>query len=132
MIAPVKIQIRFSDLDVLGHVNNSVYLSYFEMARVHYFKELVGENWDWRKLGFVIAKNEVEYLKSVLIEHEPLIYVYTENIGAKSFALEYELIVNNEVYAKGKSVQVCFDAIANQTIAIPEKMRNALTSIVRV
>jgi acyl-CoA thioester hydrolase len=132
MITPVKIQIRFSDLDVLGHVNNSVYLSYFEMARVHYFKELVGENWDWRTLGFVIAKNEVEYIKSVLIEHEPLIYVYTEHIGTKSFALEYELKVNNEIFAKGRSVQVCFDAIAHKTIAIPDKMKTALTTIVRV
>lgn len=131
MIEPVKIQVRFSDLDVLGHVNNSVYLSYFEMARVHYFKELVGENWDWKKLGFVIAKNEVEYIKSVLIEHEPHIYVYTEHVGTKSFALGYDLMVNNEVFAKGKSIQVCFDAVAQCTIEVPDKMRKALGTIIR-
>ena len=51
MISPATIQVRFADLDVMGHVNNSVYLSYFEMTRVHYFKELVGANWDWRNEG---------------------------------------------------------------------------------
>lgn len=131
MIDPVKIQVRFSDLDVLGHVNNSVYLSYFEMARVHYFKEMVGEHWDWKQLGFVIAKNEIEYIKSVLIKHEPKIYVYTEHIGTKSFTLGYDLVVENEIFAKGRSVQVCFDALAHCTIEVPEKMRIALESIIR-
>lgn len=131
MIEPAKIQVRFSDLDVLGHVNNTIYLSYFEMARVHYFKEMVGEQWDWRKLGFVLAKNEIEYFKSVLLQHEPLIYVFAEHIGSKSFTLGYELVVDNEIFAKGKSVQVCFDASTQQSIIIPEKMRIALQSIIR-
>ncbi len=59
MMTPAKIQVRFTDLDVLGHVNNNVYLSYFEMTRVHYFKELLGENWDWRKFGIVLVKNDL-------------------------------------------------------------------------
>jgi len=37
MIDPFKVQIRFADIDVMGHVNNAVYLSYFEMAPGHYF-----------------------------------------------------------------------------------------------
>lgn len=131
MIQPAKIQVRFSDLDVLGHVNNNIYLSYFEMARVHYFKEIVGESWDWHKLGFVLARNEIEYIKSVLLKHQPLIYVYTEHIGTKSFTLAYELTVEDEIFAKGKSVQVCFDATIQKTINIPEKMRLGLEKLIR-
>jgi acyl-CoA thioester hydrolase len=131
MIEPAKIQVRFTDLDVLGHVNNNIYLSYFEMARVHYFKELLGINWDWQKFGIVIAKNEVEYLKSVLLQHEPQITVFTEQLGTKSFTLGYELHVNNEVYAKGKSVQVCFDATTQSSIPIPDQMRFALEKIIK-
>ena len=131
MIAPAKIQVRFSDLDVLGHVNNTIYLSYFEMARVHYFKELLGEGWDWNKFGIVLAKNEVEYFKSVLLNHEPLITIYTEHIGSKSFTLGYELHVNNELFAKGKSIQVCFDASIQQSILVPDQMRLQLERIIR-
>ena len=131
MIAPAKIQVRFSDLDVLGHVNNTIYLSYFEMARVHYFKELLGEGWDWNKFGIVLAKNEVEYFKSVLLNHEPLITIYTEHIGSKSFTLGYELHVNNELFAKGKSIQVCFDASIQQSILVPDQMRMQLQRIIR-
>ena len=131
MIAPAKIQVRFSDLDVLGHVNNTIYLSYFEMARVHYFKELLGEGWDWNKFGIVLAKNEVEYFKSVLLNHEPLITIFTEHIGSKSFTLGYELHVNNELFAKGKSIQVCFDASTQKSILVPDQMRLQLERIIR-
>lgn len=131
MIAPAKIQVRFSDLDVLGHVNNTIYLSYFEMARVHYFKELLGESWDWNKFGIVLVKNEVEYFKSVLLNHEPLITIYTEHIGSKSFTLGYELHVNNELFAKGKSIQVCFDASIQQSILVPDQMCMQLERIIR-
>jgi len=129
MIQPATIQVRFSDLDVLGHVNNTIYFSYFELARVHYFRELLGIDWDWRQHGIVLVKNEAEYLKSVLISHTPEVFVFTETIGIKSFTLGYELKVNDEVFVKGRSVQVCYNAKTQQTIVIPEEMKSALMKI---
>ena len=49
MIEPLSIQVRFSDIDAMGHVNNAVYLSYFELARVYYFEKIMNESWDWKK-----------------------------------------------------------------------------------
>ena len=129
MIQPAKIQVRFSDLDVLGHVNNNIYFSYFELARVHYFSELLGIDWDWRQHGIVLVKNEAEYIKSVLISHTPEVRIITENIGTKSFTLSYELTVNGEVFVKGRSVQVCYNAETQQTIAVPEEMKSALMKL---
>lgn len=131
MIEPAKIQVRFSDLDVLGHVNNNIYLSYFEMARVHYFREMLGVDWNWKTAGFVLAKNEIEYIKSVLLTDEPTIEIYAEQIGTKSFTLGYELKVKDQIYTRGKSVQVCFDSLTQQSIPVPEKMRTALEQIIR-
>lgn len=131
MISPAKIQVRFSDLDVLGHVNNNIYLSYFEMTRVHYFRELLGEHWDWKKFGIVLAKNEVEYVRSVLLNDQPEIFMFTEHIGNKSFTLGYELMVKGHLFAKGRSVLVCFDAQAQETIPVPVKMREALAQLIR-
>jgi len=62
MINPPEIQIRFADIDIMGHVNNAVYLSYFEYTRVYYFEKLVGKKWDWKNNGTILIKNEVEYL----------------------------------------------------------------------
>jgi acyl-CoA thioester hydrolase len=126
MISPAKIQVRFADLDVMGHVNNSVYLSYFEMTRVHYFKELVGSNWNWRKEGVLLVRNEIDYLKPILLNDEPEIHMFLEKIGEKSISLLYEIKVNGEIHTKGKSVLVCFNAEEGKTIPVPVTMADAL------
>lgn len=131
MIEPAKIQVRFSDLDVLGHVNNSVYLSYFETARVHYFAHLLGAHWDWQKNGVILVKNEVEYHKPILLHDIPNVHIFTEKIGEKSFTLSYEIKVGEVLYTTGKSVLVCFDATTNATISIGSVMKEALDQLKR-
>lgn len=129
MIEPARIHVRFSDLDVLGHVNNSIYLSYFEIARVHYFGRLLGADWDWKKDGVILVKNEVEYIKPVLLHDEPFVHLSIQKIGSKSFTLSYELKVNGELYTKGSSVLVCFDSFKNETISIPAQMLHVLEKL---
>ena len=132
MIKPAEIQVRFSDLDVMGHVNNSIYLSYFEYTRVHYFGQLLGVDWDWNKNGVLLAKNEVEYLKPVFLSDVPVISMFTETIGIKSFTLSYEINVNNVITTQGKSTLVCYDATENKTIEIPELLKQALLKLKKV
>jgi acyl-CoA thioester hydrolase len=130
-IQPAKIQVRLVDLDVLGHVNNTYYFTYFEMARIHYFRELLGGDWDWQTFGMVLVRNEIDYIHSVLLHHEPEVVMYTESVGNKSFTLLYELLVGGVVFAKGRSVQVAFNAHTHETIVLPEEMKEALLSLQR-
>lgn len=129
MIKPAKIQVRFSDIDVMGHVNNAVYLSYFEMTRVHYFKELLGLEWDWKSYGILLVRNEIDYIKPILIQHVPEIHMYFEEAGSKSISLSYEVKVDGEIYTKGVSVLVSFDSRIGKTTVIPEEMRTALENL---
>lgn len=129
MIKPVKIQVRFADLDTMGHVNNSVYLSYFEYARVHYFNELLGLDWDWRKFGVLVARNEINYLKPVLLNDEPVVEILLDAIGTKSFSLMYEIRVGNELTTTGKSILVGFDASRQMSTEISEEWKEALKKL---
>lgn len=129
MIAPFKIQIRFSDIDMLGHVNNVVYLSYFEMARIHYFTQLVGQDWDWQSKGVVLVKNEVTYLKPITLYDKAEIKLFVTNLGRKSFTVEYEINVNDILHTTGSSVLVCYNNLMSQSIEMPENMRDALNKI---
>lgn len=131
MIEPARIHVRFSDLDVLGHVNNSIYLSYFEIGRVHYFAELLGRDWDWQRNGVLLVRNEVEYLKPILLHDAPYVHVFADHIGTKSFTLSYEIKVNDEVCSLGKSVLVCYDSSKNATIPIGPVMKEALELLKR-
>lgn len=130
-IPPLDIQIRFSDCDLMGHVNNACYLNYFELARMHYLTQLLPQNWDWKKHGIILKKNEVEYFKPLYIQDKPSISIFTESIGNKSFSLAYELHVNNDLKTKGSSLVVCFDFIENNTVEIYTELRNALNSLIK-
>jgi acyl-CoA thioester hydrolase len=130
-IEPVKIQIRYADLDALGHVNNSNYLTYFEIARVHYFNELLGKDWDWRNEGMILANSSLEFLKPLLIQHEAEVKISTLSVGTKSFELYYEISVDDVVFCSGKSVIVAFNSLRNETIPIPSVMREGLLRLQR-
>jgi acyl-CoA thioester hydrolase len=130
-IEPVKIQIRYADLDALGHVNNSNYLIYFEIARVHYFNELLGKDWDWRNEGMILANSSLEFLKPLLIQHEAEVKISTLSVGTKSFELYYEISVDDVVFCSGKSVIVTFNSLRNETIPIPSVMREGLLRLQR-
>ena len=130
MISPAKIQVRFADLDVMGHVNNTVYLSYFEMTRIHYFKQLVGANWDWHKEGVLLVRNEIDYLQPIILNDDPEIFMTLDKIGEKSISLLYEIKVNQEIYTKGKSILVCFNSEEGKTIPVPKAMAEALRKLI--
>ena len=128
-IPPLKIQVRFSDLDILGHVNNVIYLSYFEMARIHYFTALVGPNWDWLKEGVVLVKNDVEYHVPILLHDEPKIFLFVTEIRNKSFSLAYKIMINEKLHTTGGSTLVCFNSAIQQSIVIPPIMREGLSKL---
>lgn len=130
-IEPVKIQIRYADLDALGHVNNSNYLTYFEIARMHYFNALLGKDWDWRNEGMILANSSLEFLKPLLIQHEAEVKISTLSVGTKSFELYYEISVDDVVFCSGKSVIVAFNSLRNETIPIPSVMREGLLRLQR-
>jgi acyl-CoA thioester hydrolase len=126
---PATIQVRFRDCDVMGHVNNAVYLSYFEQARMHYFQQMVGEEWDWKKNGIILVKNEVTYLKPILLSDIPKIHVYLKEIGNKSFTLSYKVMVENNLVSTGLSKLVCFDFFDQKSVAVMPELVNGLNKL---
>lgn len=129
MVTPLKLSVRFSDCDMMQHVNNAVYLNYFEEARMHYFRQLLGKDWDWQRNGILLRKNELEYFKPVLL-HEPVeIHCFLRHIGEKSFTMAYEVRVNGELRTTGTSVLVCYNNAEQKSIPIPPGMRESLEKL---
>ncbi|MGB1019456.1 MAG: acyl-CoA thioesterase, partial [Chitinophagales bacterium] len=83
------IQIRWSDLDPLGHVNNAVFVTYFEIARGTYMLN-ASPRWNWQKDMFLIGNVNVNFLKELtMYAVNPKVSVRTKKMGTKSFVLEY-------------------------------------------
>lgn len=114
-----KIQIRFSDLDAFGHVNNAVFASYFEMARVNYFDDVLGKRINWKKNGMILAKNILEYNLPVFLKDNIICLSAVTRLGNKSIEIQNALIRDNNVLvATGIGTLVCFDYEENKTIEI--------------
>lgn len=123
-----KIQIRFNDVDMAGHVHNGVYLSYFEQARMDFFHQLFkGESWNWKSNGVVLAKNEISYHKPVYLHDHISVHTWVEKIGNSSFKMKYEINRNDsELCTSGSSTLVCFDFVRQEKVPFYEEWRNRL------
>jgi len=104
-------------------------LSYFEMTRVHYMEKLLGNKWDYNKDGFLLARNEIDYIKPLFLEDAPKIELKTMSMGNKSFTFTYTITVDGEVRTKGLSIMVCYNSSEGKTIPIPQKMREAFEKL---
>jgi acyl-CoA thioester hydrolase len=116
------IQIRFKDMDAFNHVNNAVHLTYFEVARTKYWRDLI--KWNWDEAGIIVARAEVDFLKPITLNDEIRVYVRTSRVGASSFDLEYAIVSMDKeskelVHSIGKTICVSFDYIINKPIPIP-------------
>ncbi len=127
----IPVQIRFKDIDMLGHVNSAVHLTYFEMARVSYFNHLDNElKIDWANMSFVVAKMEMEYKQQIMLGDKLYISVWVSRIGTKSFDMICSIVreaegIETEV-AKGLAIIVCFNFKTNQSVAVPESWKTKM------
>lgn len=124
---------RWNDLDSLGHVNNAIYVTYFEAARANYMAMACPE-WDWTKNMFLIGNVTVNFMREMLLTAKnPQVLMKTKEIGNKSFTIEYVIVSekNNEqiVHAQGSTTQVMFDMKTRTTIEIEEWIREGLSSL---
>ena len=122
------IPIRFSDMDLFGHANNAIFLTYFEQARSNFWKKII--HWNWDEMGIILAKAEVEFINPVVLTDELFAYVKTSRVGKSSFDIDYILVAenlnNHSIKAKGKTIQVAFDYKSNKPAQIPEIYKNKM------
>ena len=126
-----SIEVRFSDLDSLGHVNNARYLTYMEQARIGYFQHL-GLWWMRPRpaLGFILADAQITFRRPILLEHKIKVCVHIPRLGNKSFPMHYRLedAETGDLFATGITVQVCYDYQTQRTIPIPEAWQRVIAT----
>ena len=130
---PVKmaIQIRWRDLDALGHVNNAVYLSYFELARLAYVRAVLGDHApiDRRTMlpvdfQFILAEVTCHYRSPATLGDQLVATIWVAQVGRKSFVFEYRIHdeLTGRLVAEGCSTQVWFDYAAVESRPVPTQI----------
>ncbi|TMM22062.1 MAG: acyl-CoA thioesterase [Actinobacteria bacterium] len=121
-------RVRFRDLDPMGHVNNAVFLTYVEQARVAFLAD-AGAATGLEDMNLIIARVEIDFKAPVRLGQEVEISVRASRFGTKSFDLDYELRVEGELVAEAKSVQVAYDYERREPVPLPADWREKLTAI---
>jgi acyl-CoA thioester hydrolase len=124
-----SIEVRFVDTDAFGHVNNAVFLSYFEAARAGYYAHVTGSPFmtgtHGMKHTFVIAEARVAYRSPVLFGEPLVAAVRFAWVGGSSFAFEYRIraeesaVGEARIVADGETLQVMFDLERNRVMRVP-------------
>lgn len=123
-----NIQVRWSDFDQFGYVNNAAYLNYAEQCRVQFFRDR------WIRAGIptptvAVRHMEIDYLKPILPETESVrLELTVKNIGKTSYSLRYTVVDHNgDINCVIDCVMVVFDIATRQPLELSSGDRLMLT-----
>jgi acyl-CoA thioester hydrolase len=116
-------RVRFRDVDALGHVNNAVFLTYLEEARIAYLLRFGAE-----AASMIMARVEIDFRAPLRAGDELEIGVRPSAVGTKSFELDYEVRSGATVAAEAKTVIVSFDYENGRSVDLPRSWREALAA----
>jgi acyl-CoA thioester hydrolase len=107
---------RWSDMDAYGHVNNVVFLQYFEMARVDLFFERASlEERTGLRRGTVVAEHQIRYKLPVVYSPHPLeVQIWVSDVRAAAFTCHYDLLDHERLSVTGSTLLVPFDFSINR------------------
>ena len=120
--------VRFRDMDAFGHVNNAVYLTYLEEARVAFFQAHNMRSLDVPERGTILAHAEIDYRTPARLGDVLHIDFVVSHVGNSSYAFTYKVTQDRDgtLVAEAKSVQVCFNFVLNRVIRVPAEWRDTL------
>lgn len=122
------IEIRFIDLDAYGHVNNALYFTYLETARVKLFQERFGGFLE-SGLMFLVVRAECDFRLPIELNDPLQITIYVDHVKFTSFDFSYQLHDGcGRVFAEAKTVMVCYDPKIKKPVAIPTEIKGVFNN----
>jgi len=123
------LEVRWRDLDPMGHVNNAVYFSYLEQARVHYLRELGVVARSPSGIGFILADASCQFKSPLELGERVTIRTRVSQMRNSSFVFEYHARgEDGRLVATARTVQVFYDYEARRPMPIPAEWRDAVTA----
>lgn len=130
----VLVDVRFADTDAMGHVNNAVYLTYCEMARIRYWTDVTGEPIAAGHEGaesLILADARITYRAPVFHTEQVTIETRATHLGRSSFTLEHRLTAcapgaDPRLVAVSESVLVRYDYRTERPVPLDPRFVTAI------
>ena len=131
-----RLNVRFSDCDPLGHVNNAKYLTYLEQARVALWRKQAGlelrdaaAHGGRRGEGFILARTEIDFRSPAYDGDELEVRLSLEKFGRTSTTYAYEIVdvTTGQTVAEARSVLVWYDYEASRPVPLSDRTKALLS-----
>jgi acyl-CoA thioester hydrolase len=123
-------RVRFGDLDAYCHLNNVVFLRYFETARIDYMRGLIPGHepgrGNRRRVGFIFAECHINYRSSVELDEELEIAVRVGEVRRSSVRVDFRMTSGERMCAEGYGVLVGYDYATAKAAPLPGETRELL------
>ncbi|MFC4454647.1 thioesterase family protein [Deinococcus sonorensis] len=119
------IQLRYSDTDMMGHINNAAYAQFLETARILYMQSLLPEP-QGSALPVVLARLDLNYRREVHLGQQVEVELLTGAVGRSSWQYLFRILADGQLAADGLSVQVHLDPLTRRGAPLPGPLREAL------
>ena len=136
MVFTYKTMAQQSDIDLLNHVNNEVYLRWLMEAAIAHSDDLGFPVSEYTKIGsaFVVRRHEIDYLSSALLGDEVFVETWCGDIGASTAVREYQILraKDKKVLITAKSLFVFIDLKTGRPKPIPEELTKTFSQYQRI
>lgn len=124
----VPLQIRFNDIDILGHLNNTVYFSFFDTGKAYFFESIRKGKIDWKKVDSVIANIDCAYVSPIFFGEKIEVRSRCSGVSDRSFRVQQVIVEmeTGQLKAAAETVMVSFDPATQKSKDLPEDWRKAL------
>ncbi len=123
------VELRYSDVDAMDHVNNAVYVTFLEVARMKLWQARIGSLASARDIPIIVARVTVDYRSPIGLYEDVQIGVGVKAVGRTSFTLAYRVEANGRLAAEGESVQVLYDYGHGRPAVIDGELRARLEGL---
>ncbi len=128
MTIETPIQMRFADVDLLGHVNNVNQQHYLDVGKIDFFHQVLGLGPYFRERGMITVATSSNFITQIRLNEPIAVRTCVKRIGTKSFTLSQQLLNSEtkEIKTDSETTLACFDFDAQHSIPLPEEWRKAL------
>jgi acyl-CoA thioester hydrolase len=119
------LQVRFRDIDAFGHVNNAVFFSYVEFARIRYLLDVLQPERPFDQLPLILARVELDFRSPITFGEEVVVETRLERIGRTSFDMVHRMTAGPEGRLVGdvQTVLVTYDYESSRPIPVSDEWR---------
>jgi acyl-CoA thioester hydrolase len=137
LVLELAFPIRWVDMDAFGHVNTSVYFTYFEQTRIEWLMSIAPANYlsSTASTGPVVINASCTFLKSIIYPETIVVKLFAGPPGRSSFETYYEICSQGDPsirYAEGSAKIVWVDRMAECSMPLPKELLKFLPESVDV